>query len=95
MSKVNITGNKVDAPIAATGVYVTELDDSAQVFYVESGANSAIFHVDAGATVAVAAGAVFSDTKDTASKINVYVESNVIKIQNNTAGEVSPVVRTL
>jgi len=95
MSRVNITGTVVDAPLANTDVYITEFDDSAKVFYCESGANSAIFHVDAGAVVAVSAGAVFSDTKDTASKINVYVESNVIKIQNLTAGAVSPVYRTL
>lgn len=95
MSQVNITGTVVDAPLANTDVFVTTLDDSARVLYFESGANSAIFHVDAGGVVVVSAGAVFSGVKATASKINVYVEDNVIKIQNLTAGAVSPVWRLL
>lgn len=93
--RVNITGTVVDAPLANAAVYVTPLDDSAQVLYFESGANSATFHVDAGAIVVVSAGAVFSGVKATAAKINVYVEDNVIKIQNLTAGAVSPIWRQL
>lgn len=93
--KQNITGQVVDAAFADTEVYTTLIDDSAKVFYVESGDYTGLFTIDNNVVVAVSAGAIFSATKDTASKINVYVESNVVKIQNNSGADITPVIRPL
>jgi hypothetical protein len=44
------------------------------------------FRVEGGAIVSISANAIFALTKDNAATINIYYETNVIKIQNKTAG---------
>ena len=50
--------------------------------------NSAFYFLGGGVTAVLPdPGSGFSATKDTASKINVYVESGAIKIQNKTSAQ--------
>jgi hypothetical protein len=56
--------------------------------YTVSG-QAALFITGNGIALVSQTGTVFSATKDTASKINVYLEAGVLIIQNKTAGTVS------
>ena len=71
----------VDLGAFYSGVWVVEItDESAILTSTISGASGTIDRV--------AGSAVISDTKDTASSINVYVESDTIQIQNLTGADV-------
>lgn len=48
-------------------------------------ARVAIFRVEGQTVVSLSANAIFSVTKDTASKINVYWETDNFKVQNKTS----------
>ncbi len=71
----------VDLGAFYSGVWVVEVtDESAILASTEDGGSGSIDKLAGSASVAT--------TKDTASSINVYVESDTIQIQNLTGAEV-------
>lgn len=87
MSKIEVTGTRIDKPIQNGEVYVTSLDKSTKLLYVKIGATSALYHIHTFTVYVVSASGIYSAVKDTASKVNVYIEDDVVKIQNNAASE--------
>lgn len=83
-----------DATIAAAAVATSDLDITTGLITVEDTTNgkSAVIsaHNAAGTTtLSILNGdAIFSVAEATASKINVYVEAGVVKVQNNTGAEI-------
>jgi len=75
--------------IAINGVFNTQIPDSGSFLLLKSGDKTAMIAINNGATENIYAGTVFDDTKDNADTINVYVETDVIKIQNKTAAAVT------
>lgn len=55
----------------------------------DTNAKVAVYAIQSTTLTAINADAQFSTTKDTASKVNVYAESNVIKVQNNSGGSLN------
>lgn len=87
-----ITGVKPVLTIADGDAYDTGVEGFTGTIIVE-GEDSAIVtcYQTAGAQVigSVTGGANVSDTKDTASKLNVYVEGGSIVVQNNTGEDLA------
>lgn len=77
----------VDAELA-TGFRTADIANGLLMICNVSDGDLALFPL-ANATIgtAIVAGTDFSDTKDTASKINLYVDSGEIKIQNKLAAD--------
>jgi len=80
--------------LAATG-YTLDVSAIANTFYgdvhVQSVGNNpgtALFTIEAGVVSTINKNSVFTHTKDTASSINFYFESNIAVLQNNTAGSI-------
>lgn len=80
------TGLSPAETIADDGVYDTGIDAFTGSFNISLGDDSAVAlcHVASGTQVisSVTGSSALSDTKDTDTKVNVYVEGGSIKIQN-------------
>jgi len=80
--------------LADAAVFTTAIDDNAGMLVVrdKTTTDSTVFLiVDTGGTVAtqqLGTNANFNIAKDNAGTINVYVETGVVKIQNNSGGVV-------
>lgn len=85
-------GTSVPVAIASTEVFDTEIDSFTGTLTISIGDDSAVVpcYKTAGVQVVgtVAGGAEFSGTKDTASKLNIYVEDGNIVLQNLTGADV-------
>lgn len=87
------TGVSPAITLANAGVFDTEASAvTGHLLIVDATAESsaiAICHINAGAQViaSITGSSDISDTKDTASKVNVYVEGGTIQIQNLTGAE--------
>jgi hypothetical protein len=49
---------------------------------------SAIYRIEGAGNVTISANAIFTITKDTASKVNVYLEGGQYKVQNKTTNTI-------
>lgn len=89
-------GNELE--LAATEVLETEVKSGIVNISANDGTNdqSATFSVNIADSVAttnlIGANTLFSNTKDNADTINVYIESGVVKVQNSLATAITGVV---
>ena len=78
-----------DATLTADEVHVSTLANTIGgmlTVYDSTNQKVGIYRVEGGTLTAISANAIYSTTKDNAATINVYYESNVVKVQNKTAG---------
>jgi formylmethanofuran dehydrogenase subunit E len=73
------------------GVLKTSIIGNLGILIVSDCTNSkvALLRIEGNTVVSVSANAIFSITKDTASKLNVYWETDQIKVQNKTSANVT------
>lgn len=80
----------VDGTHSLSGITMGSADAGQVTVTNRTNSASAMFFVESGSSTFVAGQSTyFSDAKDTASKVNVYIESNAIVIQNKTASAIS------
>jgi hypothetical protein len=77
--------------VEVNGVFLTGIKENCGTLFIRDVTNSkvGIFRIEGTTIVSVSANAIYSITKDTASKLNAYWETGQFKVQNKTAAVVS------